>query len=390
MISRNISVKRVLMFALIVFFNIFSFPLLWSIGANVLFLFILLNKKSINAGSNYIGTIIRINIILVIYTFLICMINNNFDTYTFGKPLRLLFVVLVFSILSTKLKNYSYKEIGTGLGLALCIHLACVYIQFLFPDTKSFFYSFLDSEKEVIDLRLRSFGLCTSFDASGLYLCVLITLLWISFKRNHSRLLFVLCFASFVSCFIVSRFSMIISSIFMVLMLISLLKNDKKFAFFFVIPILAIGIYYIYGIAQSILLESNIEESYRHESIEYLLGDMLQLPPGLLETLLGTGSAADNSDIGYVNIIYMIGILGLSLVLSMYFNMLMRIKTLLKTNKDVFLFMLLFLLLLLVFNYKLLLLYARGINDIFILLSFIIIRKQKNILYENNSTCSVQ
>lgn len=355
---------------------------MWTMIVNISCLIFVSFSRKKTSTSRSVKHIIAYVIVLALYTSLVCMANGEMNSYTLGKPLRLLFVLLMFNIISTRISGYKTVEIVWGLSLALMIHLVCVYLQFLFPETKLLFYSILDSDKDVVDLRLRAFGLCTSFDGAGLYICVLQTLLWVIFKTSHSRWIFSLCFASFIGCFLVSRLSMAVSSVYMAMMLLTIFKNDKKFSFLFVLPVVFVGCYYAYGYAQSIMLDANIEESYRHESVEYLTGEMLELPSSFLDTLIGTGNRAPSSDIGYVNIIYMIGLIGLGLVLSMYLYTIKSIKFCKIYHRDVYLFMLLFIVLLFIFNYKLLLLYARGINDVYLLLIFIIGQKQNYLKYE--------
>ena len=125
-------------------------------------------------------------IILCLYTLLVCVANVEFNSYTLGKPLRLIVFYALFIYLSGRLSTYKNGEIVGGVLLALLLHLGCVYGQFFFPSTKVVFTSFLrfDDKLEILEDPLRAFGLDASFDGAGLDICVLLVLLWLIFKRT--------------------------------------------------------------------------------------------------------------------------------------------------------------------------------------------------------------
>lgn len=310
------------------------------------------------------------------YTMMICQINVSDSLYALGKPLRFIFTLVVFAYLSTRFAKYNIKEIVTALVLALLIHLAFVYIEFFIPSVKTVVLSYLDTEKEdIINLPLRAFGLCSSFDGAGLVLCVLQALLWMLSLQKKSALLFILCLLSFIACFLVSRTSMLVSTVFMVLIIISFAKNNKKFLFFFVVPVFIIGGFYVYDLAKDILSENVIEQSYRIESSEKLTGEMLYLPDSAFGTLFGTGDRSELSDIGYINQIFMVGIVGLLWILSIYYQTYIAVRKMRCQYKYESWFLIIMLVLLLAFNYKLSFLYSRSVSDVYFLLVFIMLRK---------------
>lgn len=327
-------------------------------------------------GNKTIRNIIITAILLGVYTLFICLINTSDSLYAIGKPLRFVFTLVIFAYLSTRFAKYNIKEIVSALVLALLIHLAFVYLEFFIPSLKTVILSYLDTEKEdIINLPLRAFGLCSSFDGAGLVLCVLQALLWMLTLQKKSALLFSLCLLSYVGCFMVSRTSMLVSTIFMVLILISFAKNNKKFLFFFIVPVFIIAGFYVYDLAKDILSDNIIEQSYRMESSEKLTGEMLYLPDSVFGTLFGTGDRSEFSDIGYINQIFMVGILGLLWILSIYYQTYIAVRRMRYQYKYESWFLIIMLVLLLAFNYKLSFLYSRSVSDVYFLLVFIMLRK---------------
>lgn len=377
----RVSLFHILPVFLVVFFNLYSFPLSITLGVDVLVcLFVLFSTSVITYGNKYIRNIIICAFFLGLYTVIVCFVNGSDSIYTIGKPLRFVFTLIVFAFLSTRFAKYSNKEIIIALVLALIIHLAFVYTEFFIPILKPVLFSYLDSEKEdILNFPLRAFGLCSSFDGAGLILCVFQALLWLLSLKEKSAFIFFLCLISFVGCFLVSRTSMLISTIFMVLIIFSFAKRNKKLLFLYIIPVFIIGGYYVYGLASDILSTSIIEESYRTESAEKLTGEMLYLPDSFLGVLFGTGDRTDDSDIGYINQIFMVGIVGMLWILSLYYQTFVAIRKMRVQFKYESWFLIIILVLLLVYNYKLSFLYSRSVSDVYFLLVFIMIRKIRRV-----------
>lgn len=389
--AERVSLFHVLPVFLVFFFNLYSFPLSITLRVELaVCLFVLFSSSVITYGNKYIRNIIISAFFLGVYTVLVCFINGSDSIYALGKPLRFIFTLVIFAFLSTRFAKYSKKEIVIALALALLIHLVFVYVEFFIPTLKPVVFSYLDSEKEdILNFPLRAFGLCSSFDGAGLIICVFQALLWLLSLKEKSTLIFFLCLISFVGCFLVSRTSMLVSTMFMVLIIVSFVKNNKKILFFFVIPVFIIGGYYLYGLVNDILSNNIIEESYRLESTEKLTGEMLYLPETLLSTLFGTGDRSQMSDIGYVNQIFMVGVVGMIWILSIYYQTFLVVRKMrhLFVYESWFLFIVL--VLLLVYNYKLSFLYSRSVSDVYFLIFFIMMRKMHGVIIESQRAVTV-
>ena len=364
--------------------NAFSFPLWLSLGIDAL-LALFLGGKGYRKVSKSERGLISLLMVLCIYTILVCVANVEFNSYTLGKPLRLIVFYALFIYLSGRLSTYKVEEIAGGVLLALLMHLACVYGQFFFPSIKNIFTSFLrfDDKLEILEDPLRAFGLDASFDGAGLDICVLLVLLWLIFKRTKDIKYFLLAGMALLGCFMVGRTAMLVGSAVFAMMLLSLLRKNKIY-FLFAAMIFGVAVFYLWDVFQFYMDNNDVMQSYRPETVNWLTSDrMLFLPDSILGSIFGTGLSPSNSDIGYIKIIHMIGFVGLLLVLYLYISTIKAIKPFKRIDKDVNTFMLIFLLLLLAYNYKLLLLYSRGINDVYFLLIFIILRKQSTINANN-------
>ena len=366
---------------LLVAANAFSWPMITTILADIVILILsgglFVNSKPV-LGIREVFVMLAF---LTLYTLVIGLTADQVSLYTIGKPIRMLVVYAMFAIMAQKIATYTYKEISIGLLAGLSLHLGAVYLQFFVPVTKLFFYSILDTDDKIAitEHSLRAFGFCASFDAAGLSICVMMVLLWTLYKNTHNIFLFLLSLVALTGCFMVGRTAMLVGSLFFLLMLFSLFKNNKHY-FLLSAVVFGVAAYFLLGIGLEIMENNAIEQSYRKESVEYLTGEMLYLPDSFFGILFGTGSSADKSDIGYVKIIHMIGFLGLGLVLYMYFLTVRNLRRVKKRNPSVFRFMLLMLILMLIYNYKLLLLYASGMNDLYILLYFVF---SKKLIYYN-------
>ncbi len=362
--------------------NVYSFPLYVSIIVDLI-LFVITGafytQKKIWKEGNSKDVFIFLTILLL-YTIIVCVANQQITADTIGKPLRLLLFCCIIYVMSRKLSCYSNREIIYGIGLGFLTHLACIYIQFFLPETKMFFFGFLDTEKEQItSYSLRAFGLHSSYDASGLTLCLSIVFWGQLFKHTKNYLLFLLCFACFVACFVVSRMTMAVGTIVFVYSLLPLLKKNKVVFMFILIPLITIVSFYIMNYAERLLTQNVVEYSYGESSYDSLLG-MLYLPDFWEGTIFGTGQAPSGIDPGYIKIIHTIGLLGLFLVLIFYWKTIRAIDFCKRRHPDIFHFMVMFLVLLLVYNSKLLLLYSRGLNDLFFILTFIILKKRAQLI----------
>lgn len=389
---------KVVLLTLLISINLYSpFSVAVPIGFNLFFAFI----AFLNSGNNVIFSKLHkialgLSILLFCWVIIVSIANDVFDDYVIGKFFRTFLNTLLLAIIFKNL-NFNSSQFFKAIIIALMLNTVVVYIQILFPSSKELFIGITGfSKKKGI---LRSFGLFSSYDFAGLTTCITMVVLWLGFLFKKKNFFFVLYFIVLLSSLSISRFTMVVSVlVFMGSFYYFYRKKGNYFIKYLVLfPLISFVGYYTFNkfyafINFSLNSSSNedINQSYSTQSTDILLNKMAVLPQDVLSTILGTAKSIDSSDIGYVKIIFMIGIVGLMLILYFYYSLLKNI--IIKINNDVtfssddkrYLIILLraVVLLLILFNSKLLLIYSRGTNDFFLILLFgieRIILNNKNI-----------
>lgn len=370
---------RILLLFIIIVTNVYSFPLQYKVALDLFYLFFCFGKKIEKLEKNYImgGAIF-----LLVYVIIVSIINGTAELYTIGKPLRFIFAMFIYIMYSNYFKKCSYNEIFYTVIAALSVHLLTVYAETINPALKPIVYSFLDEYKDdTLAASFRAFGLCASFDEAGLILCVLVVLFGIAYRKTNTLLFFVFELLAFVGCFMVGRTAMLLSSLLILLDLFGIFIKHKVISIFVVIPILAYIGYHGFVYAMDIIEATNMRDSYSESSANLLTGRMLYYPDSLFGWLFGTGKDAEASDIGYIKLLHQVGIIGSLFIFHMYYLTNRHLRKYHQLNPKAYYFMTMFVLMLFFYNYKGLFLYARGTNDLYFLLYFILLRK---LSYENN------
>jgi hypothetical protein len=254
----------------------------------------------------------------------------------------------------------------------------------LFPSTKDFFGSISGYEKK--DFALRAFGFYSSYDATGLNICLGICLWGLLYFYYRQFVFLILIAISFIATAYVSRFTMIFAVIcFLLAFLFIFFSKNQKPSHKLLVPLIVIvAIYGFYQYAYPILEatfglsdnDNEITQSYAIASHNILLNDMVFFPDNLLSTLLGEGIDPKETDIGYVKIVFMIGLSGLLMISSLflysflYFRRKVAIINHDNNIKIIWGVVISLGLLMFIFNTKLLLLYSRGFQDTFTIVIF--------------------
>lgn len=320
--------------------------------------------------------ILLLALLLFIFSIFTSIANSYFSAYVYGRLFRIIINTVLLALVVRNIR-VDMTICTTALSITLFLHVLSIYLQFIFPDLKPLFYSLLVTEKEFVAFDLRSFGLFSSYDSSGLCLCFTLTLFYCLFLYK-SKVIYIVCFIiTFLAAFLISRYTMVVACLLFLCMMYIIFVKRRMLFYTVLTPLLILFIsisyllfceYFVYG-------DIRVEESYGN-STDILLNDMIVIPTEIMSFVIGTGESIANSDIGYIKLIFMHGILGLSLVLIIHLYVLRYLKNKLDVNKlcDVISFKYIYIVLglLLLFNCKLLLLYSRGFNDFFFLLAFLL------------------
>lgn len=384
------SFNRIDLFTIIILFvNIYaSFSTLLPIAVDtvaVFFLFIR-NRKSLFINK-YQYNLLGFSGLIILMLFLSAIANGIISSYSIFRGIRVsLFIFLMALICNNYLKKVPLNIFFNSLLVVLLINVICVYFQMIFPDTKAFFYSLFFTDKELKDLPLRAFGLYSSYDSTGLCICGLLLLILFKFRYCHKLKYFVLFLFVYLSVFFVSRYSMIIGTGLLLLMLAMIAKYRTRYFFLFIFPFLVVSFVYIIQKVLAYFTVADIRLAESYGASDEMLLQMVVFPDNFWNILIGTGDTIDTSDIGYVKLIYMMGIGGIGILFLFYWYTLSWIKNLKTTSIDYSLFLLYtiaVLFLLAIFNFKLLLMYSRGFSDLYIILILYLYSKRKDSLCVN-------
>lgn len=374
---------KIVLLTIFISLNLYSpFSVMVPLVANLFFVTCLFfSSTTVKLFSKFEKKIIFLSIIVFLWVLLVSIFNLSFDAYIIGKHFRIILNTILITII---VSNFKFKQhhFLYSIGISLFFNIIAVYLQNYFPITKNSFAIIAGYEKNFFDLR--SFGLFSSYDSTGLSICLSLFFfgfLYLYCKKNIFIFLYVIIFMSSIY---VSRFTMVISILSFIVMMpfIFYMIKGNISTYIIFLPILIIVGYSIYIksseiIQSSITGDTELNSSYGAASSDILFDDMLFLPESKFSTVFGLAKDPLNSDIGYVKIIFMEGLLGLFFIFYTYFYIFLHIKKRLNNEyfkRDVdfrvmFSFLTSIIVLMFVYNSKLLLLYGRGFHDFFIIIT---------------------
>lgn len=333
--KKNMSMK--LIFSFIVFIAIFGpkFGLFdTSVISSLLGFFILFPLKEIKIPKDGFLVIILI-VIIFCYTSIVFLVSETSDLYPVLRGIRALLATILLGIF---VYNFPLR-ISAMLDITIIIILInaiAIFIQILLPQTQIYFSELYGFDKNIRSMR--AFGLTAGFDTAG-FLCVKgIILSGVSFLLLKKSLKYVLMFAIFgTATLFTSRSSMLLAVVFLISFSIAfIIKSEYKFKLVAIMTIIII----IFALLNYILpligktfnlytfdsFESKaiVTSQYANNNIEKWMKEMWLLPKEEYNLLFG-GSIILTSDVGYIKIIFMIGIVGLLLVVALYFLMFTKV-----------------------------------------------------------------
>lgn len=372
------------------FINLYaSFSTFFPIIFNSIFSFLIcIYHKNVKVMNKYQTNLLLISLCILLISLISAFANSLYSSYSLSRCIRISVYIVVLSItINNYLAAIKISLFFNAVVFVLLLNVFCVYLQMIFPEIKPLFYSFFYTEKVLKELPLRAFGLSSSFDGTGLCICLLLLLLLLKFRLTFKLSIGALFLISYFSIFFVSRFSMIVGSLLFLIFIYYIARYRIKLFVFILFPILLFVGYSLVKIVMESLnsKEIRIEESYGN-SQEALLNDMILFPNNIWQNVIGTGDTIETSDIGYIKIVYMIGFSGLILIMCFYFYSLYEIKNKKIFSSDtrlLFQYTLGVLILILLFNYKLLFLYARAFSDFYLILVLLLYSKTLSV-YEKN------
>jgi hypothetical protein len=364
---------------LLIFVNMYTPYSLWvGVATNILLaIYVALTMRQYKKATKFEIVVIALSSLIFVWSFATSIANNTISPYVIGRFGRIVLNTVLISFI-IKNAHFSFRSFITAIGMTLIINVLAVYIQWLYPASKDYFLNIAEFTKEIRG-NLRSFGLYASFDSCGLNIITGMAFWGILFYYYRTKISIIFLLLTFISALFVSRTTMIVAGIFLCVICLFILKSSKKYSVLLALLSISVGIYFYQQAILFLDLNSyyyvgyDAERSYTKYSLNALTGRMVFFPQDVFNLLFGEGIEPDGSDIGYIKLIFMTGLFGLLIIMFLYLYIIFFLNKKIKNNSEhriIFWFSTALFIGMLIFNFKLLLLYGRGFHDIFILTCF--------------------
>lgn len=369
--------------------------------------FILFTSVQANSEIRFNNTILILTFFILLWALFMMTIHSSFNIYVWGKYFRALISTISIMVVCSQMR-VSLTKLIEILSYVLLSHIVAIIIQIIFPSVRipmAIFFGFERETTIITSLLTRKLGLSSSYDTASLFSVSTMIFFLLLYSARKKRIYIFFSLLSFFASLQSSRVGMLIAITFLLLYFIGLSFNtDGKQRFLYVLLLLfstAVLFIVILPIISStsnlFFYESNYNFSFISES-DYTTGTAKALLFGgshwdplffeFFDLIFGfgkdpTSSFGGRTDIGYVKIIYHVGIIGLIIVCLIYFYIFNKARKIRKNsikNSDEYImatFILIFIIVLLFFNFKSLEMYSRGNHDL-LLIVFAFLLKEYN------------
>lgn len=321
--------KLRILFTLVVFFSLFG-PKFGVIDVSVLvglFAVTLLTSKR-NIKFPHVGIVLVFLVgVTVAYSAAVFIFARSPNEYVVLRGLRALCNTMFLGAFIYNFPLPTARKINTVITVLL-INALAVVLQALVPETQTLFAQLYGFDKSIRGLR--GFGLTAGYDTAG-FLCVMgvvLTSLVTMHSKRAKNLLKVCVFA--IAAIFTSRSTMAVLSVTLVTFGgIFIMKYKGYRRLNGIVYITAVGIasllYFIPLFTSSFAvgevgpgnLNSSYADFFAYTDLAAWAGHSWTLPNTAWDMFFGS-TTAPNSDVGFVRVIYMIGIVGLLLIASVY------------------------------------------------------------------------
>ncbi|KZN29559.1 hypothetical protein [Pseudoalteromonas luteoviolacea] len=402
--SQNEQLFITLLFVFFNYYNPFSVVLTLAVNTGLLVIFLFFNyrKRGISVGQE--GFVIYISAFVLFWTLAIMFLRMGTDLYVLGKYTRV-FIATLYIFMLCALINITPHTLRRVLSVIFFLHLLAVIAQTVFPSINiamANVFGMSNSSEFFLEYKNRKMGLSSSFDTASLISVAAMVFYFINyqvFRNKYYLLLIVLaCFCWTMS----SRTGMVLGALFFVYFAASTFNTSKGWEKMLAIVLAGAVLYAGYQVLLPIFahtFELNIATAGESQvTVEYgtrgtldtLLGDHLAVLFNInfIEAVLGLGLDPDGTDIGYVKLIFHVGIIGTIAILLLYFRSLINAYNISKRTEDTDVYILsrflgIYILLLFIMNYKSLEIYSRGAHEMLLIVAFALFRSER-IRTENN------
>lgn len=271
------------------------------------------------------------------------------------------------------------------------VHIIAIIAQIIYPPLSWIMAPYFNFDRDidlVQSMQLRKLGLCGGYDAASMLVISSVLFFYYIFYYRSKYVFLALAVLSMAMTLFVSRTGMILAVGCMAYFAFISIKKRKTvrkagfvmiFAFIFAVVNLLLPILMeSNGLLFNVNMKSGTDVSYftqdystANGSARGLVEEHLNVVDQLdfLQLFLGAGNSS-RSDIGYVQMLFQVGLVGLILIILLHLKMFFRLRKMKTGNIDyeiIRAFCMTYLVVLFLFNYKILLLYSRGFYDFFLI-----------------------
>lgn len=277
--------------------------------------------------------------------------------------------------------------------LILLVNATAIIVSIFMPEIKPVLAELYGFNKRFVGFR--SFGLTAGYDTAGYFCIIGAALSAASAYQNDSARHSITILIFVAATFLTSRSSMVLATMLMIgVCSVFVLKGRwslKVVSAGYILAVGSVAIYYVVPLilstfALGVMRSSNMAhtKAFAATDLSSWYERMWILPDQQVAALIGAGEVVKTSDVGYVSLIFMIGIVGLLFVVLIYLYMFSVIKGLNRSLKRrclqmdvggrilVWSFMMIILLTFFI-NFKNLYFLTRGYHELIVILFFFIL-----------------
>lgn len=336
---------------------------------------------------------------VLVWLLLVTLYRGGLESQIFLKYVRVPVAVSLMTVVFGS-GAVEPKSVVAAINVSLGFHLALVLLQIALPDVTHFTAILFGFARDVAILdqyALRKLGASSSYDTASLFSLFALGFFYLQFHRSHSKRFLLITIVAFVAALMSSRTGIALALAVVTGILIYELRTASLwwkcatvigatcfvwFAYVHIYPV------FLHSFGRSVLdsgggLFVSTADYGTTGTLDALTGEHLRpLDKPFWDLLIGfavdPNTISEVTDIGYVKMIYHVGIVGTVLIMLCHAYMLVRLRRrphLVGSGMDLDMirrFLQYVILISLVVNYKSLELYSRGVGDfIFMLFLFI-------------------
>ena len=282
------------------------------------------------------------------------------------------------------------KDFVWVLAIVLMLHPIAIILQLIYPPLGVIMAPYLNFHRDVDvinQMMVRKMGMTGGYDTAALVLIMFETLFFYFFYYKRKIIYLIVSVLSVGLTLVVSRLGMVMGILLLGYFTLQMLKSKGKIRVIGVV-LMCLFMMVVMNVMLPILANTNVlslDMENSSDKLMFFMQDYISAN-GTLEGLthkhlyvidelnafekIFGAATSPNSDIGYVQMIFHVGIIGVLLIMLMHLFFLYRLFKLKFDSPSLNVlkhFMIIYVLVLFVFNYKLLIMQSRGFYDFVII-----------------------